>query len=92
MTKYTVELTDDEYKILSYYHNPEHWVSTLFKHRARVAIEEMFKEEIQLAVATGKIVPANKEEAILASELPAMVDVKLPAEPPGAEIPPGVDQ
>ncbi len=90
--KYTVELTDDQYKIFSYYHNPEHWVNTLFKHRARVAIEEMFKEEIQLATATGKSVPANKEEAILASDLPAMSDIQLPPEPPGAAMPPGANE
>lgn len=77
MATYTIELTDDEYQILSYYHNPEHWVTNLFLHRANVAIEEMFKEEIQEAVKTGKSVPANREEAIMKSTLPALADKEV---------------
>ena len=84
MTTYTVELTDEEYSILSYYHNPEFWVTGLFQHRANVAVEEMFKEEIQSALTTGKTVPADRDAAILASTLPALKDRVAPAGPSGA--------
>jgi len=81
MATYTIELTDEEYTILSYYHDPEHWVSGLFVHRANVAVEEMFKEEIQDALKTGKTVPADRDAAILASVLPALKDKEIPAPP-----------
>lgn len=86
MATYTIELTDEEYSILSYYHDPEHWVTGLFQHRANVAVEEMFKEEIQEALKTGKSVPADRSAAILASTLPALADKEIPTPPtiPGA--------
>ena len=86
MATYTVELTDEEYTILSYYHTPEFWVTGLFTHRANVAVEEMFKEEIQDALRTGKTVPADRDAAVLASTLPALKDKEIPTPPsiPGA--------
>ena len=87
MATYKVNLTEQEYKILSYYHDPEYWVTGLFKHRARVAIEEMFKEELQIAVQTGKSVPADKEAAILSSTQPAMADREVPSGPADAAAP-----
>ena len=84
MATYTIELTDEEYSILSYYHTPEVWVSGLFLHRANVAVEEMFKEEIQSALKTGKTVPADRDAAVLASTLPALKDREVPAAPTGA--------
>ena len=87
MATYTVELTDEEYTILSYYHTPEFWVTGLFTHRANVAVEEMFKEEIQDALKTGKTVPADRNAAILASTLPSLADRPVPEgpiAPPGA--------
>jgi hypothetical protein len=81
MATYTVELTDEEYSILSYYHTPELWVTGLFTHRANVAVEEMFKEEIQSALTTGKTVPADRDAAILASTLPALKDRAVPSGP-----------
>jgi hypothetical protein len=86
MATYTIELTDEEYQILSYYHTPEVWVTGLFQHRANVAVEEMFKEEIQAALTSGKSVPADRDAAVLASTLPALKDkvIPEPPSPPGA--------
>ena len=81
MATYTIELTDEEYQILSYYHDPEAWVTGLFQHRANVAVEEMFKEEIQDALKTGKTVPADRDAAILVSTLPALKDREIPTPP-----------
>jgi len=81
MATYTIELTDEEYRILSYYHDPEHWVNGLFQHRANVAVEEMFKEEIQQALQSGKTVPADRDAAVLASTLPALKDREMPPPP-----------
>ena len=81
MATYTIELSDEEYQILSYYHTPEFWVTGLSQHRANVAVEELFKEEIQSALTSGKSVPADRDAAILASTLPAMKDKVMPTGP-----------
>jgi hypothetical protein len=83
MITYTIELTDEEYTILSYYHNPELWVEGLFTHRANVAIEEMFKAEIQQALSTNKSVPADRDQAILQSTLTLLANQVMPTAPEG---------
>lgn len=68
----TVELTEAEAKALAWaVADPEEWVIYAAKERCRVAMEEIFRMEVQRMVDDPSVVeiPADREAVVLAATL-----------------------
>jgi hypothetical protein len=73
----TITLTEAEYKALAYVaFDPAEWVETATKGRAIAAMEEIFQEEVRVALANPKTktIPADREAVVLASTLPSAAE------------------
>ena len=73
----TITLTDAEYKALAYVAlDPVDWVQNAAQARAMAAMEEIFQEEVRVALANPKTktIPADREAVVLASTLPSAAE------------------
>jgi hypothetical protein len=72
-----VTLTPAEAKALAYVAiDPAQWAENAVKERARIAMEEIFQEEVRVALANPKTktIPADREAVVLASMLPSAAE------------------
>ena len=72
-----VTLTEAEYKALAYVAlDPVDWVQNAAQARAMAAMEEIFQEEVRVALANPKTktIPADREAVVLASMLPSAAE------------------
>lgn len=72
MTIYTIELTDAEVKAMGQVSvDVQGWVTNLVKERARIAMDEIYADEVLRMTAdpTIEAIPADKEVVVLAAEL-----------------------
>jgi hypothetical protein len=72
-----ITLTDAEYKALAYVAvDPIDWVQNAAQARAMAAMEEIFQEEVRVALADPNTtsIPADREAVVLASMLPSAAE------------------
>jgi hypothetical protein len=70
--KYEIELNEAEVKALSYVaYDPKEWIQNAASNRARIAIEEIFQQEVDRMLADPNIteIPADREAVILAANI-----------------------
>jgi hypothetical protein len=73
----TIALTEAEHKALAYVAlDPVDWVQNAAQARAMAAMEEMFQEEVKVALADPNTtsIPADREAVVLASTLPSAAE------------------
>jgi hypothetical protein len=73
----TITLTDAEVKALAYVTvDVQDWVDNAIKERCRLAMEEIFKLEVERMAAdpSVKTIPADKEEVVLAADIKSAAD------------------
>jgi hypothetical protein len=64
----SIELSDVEYKALSHVAlSPQEWVENAAKVRAQIAIEDIYKKEVERMMADPNItsIPANKYQIVM---------------------------
>jgi hypothetical protein len=72
---YTITLTDAEDKALNYVAmSGQEWINNVVHERCRVAIEEMFKDEVERAISNGETISGSKDEVILKSPLKSLAE------------------
>lgn len=72
MPSLTINLTDVEYKALSYIaYSVEEWVENVVRSRVQSAVEEIIKTEIQIKMKSGENIPSNADEIVRLSNLPS---------------------
>lgn len=88
---YSVTLTDAEVKALAVVAlDPAEWVRNAVKDRARVATDEIVRNEIARRFEAGEPIPQTKDEIVMdpkvktAAEREAERNVVAPATPPAA--------
>jgi len=72
MTTYTITLTDAEKKALEYIAlSVQDWIDNAVHNRARIAIDEIYGEEVARMTADPTItsIPADKDAVVLAANL-----------------------
>lgn len=70
-------LTEAESKALSYVaYDPQEWASNAVHERARIAIEEIFQNEVQRMLADPNTteIPADKDAVVLAANIQSAAD------------------
>jgi hypothetical protein len=70
--KYEIELNEAEVKALSYVaYDPKEWIQNAASNRARLAMEEIFQEEVARMLADPTIteIPADREAVVLAANI-----------------------
>jgi len=70
--KFTVELSDAQLKALAYVaYDPEEWIQYTISERCRIAMEEIFQQEVQRMLADPTIaeIPADRESVVLAADI-----------------------
>lgn len=75
--KFTITLTDAEAKAMSIISaDPKEWTINAVRERARLAMEEIFQNEVQRMIADPTIteIPADREAVVMAYE-PVVVEV-----------------
>jgi hypothetical protein len=71
-TTYTVELNEAQQKAMEYVaYDPAEWVSNVVYNRARMAIDEIYKAEVERMTNDPNItaIPADKNAVVLAAEI-----------------------
>jgi hypothetical protein len=84
----TITLTEAEHKALAYVAvDPIDWVQNASKARAMAAMEEIFQEEIKIALADPNVtsISADREAVVLASTLPSAAERQAAIEQQFAE-------
>ena len=72
MPSLTINLTDAEYKALSYLaYSVEEWVENVVRSRAQSATEDIVKIEVQNRMKSGETIPSNQDELVRISNLPS---------------------
>lgn len=69
---YTITLTDAENKALAYVAaDPQDWIDNAIKERCRLAIEEIFQNEVRRMLADPSIteIPADRDAVVLAANI-----------------------
>jgi len=77
--EYTVILTDTEKKAMEYItESIQDWVDNALKNRARIAIDQIYEEEVSRMTADPDItsIPADKDEVVLNADIVAMKDIE----------------
>ena len=72
MTTYTIELNDAEVKAMEYVAlSVQDWADNALKNRARIAMDEIYNEEVARMTADPAItsIPADKEAVVLAADI-----------------------
>ena len=70
--KYTIELTPSENKAMEFIAlDVQEWAENALKNRARIAIDEIYNQEVQRMTNDASItsIPADKSEVILAADI-----------------------
>jgi hypothetical protein len=70
--EYTVTLTDAQNKALAHVaYDPQDWIQNAVSERARLAMEEIFKKEVERMIADPSIteIPADRETVVLAADV-----------------------
>ena len=68
---YTIELSDVEQKAMEYIAvDIDQWVQNAIHERARLAIEEMVRDDISYRMQNGLTISGTRDEMVLASTLP----------------------
>lgn len=73
----TITLTEAEAKALAHVANdPVEWANNVVKERARLAMEDIFANEVQqmLADPTVTNIPADREAVVLAADITSLAD------------------
>ncbi len=73
MAKYTIELTEVEDKAMwSIANTPQDWIENVVKNRARKAINEIYKSEVERMTNDPDItiIPADKNQVVLDADVP----------------------
>ena len=74
----TITLTEAEAKALAHVANdPVEWANNVVKERARLAMEDIFANEVQqmLADPTVTTIPADREAVVLAADILSAAEV-----------------
>jgi len=87
---YTITLTDEEERLFRLYNDPQHWIETVFYHRANEAMKELYKLEIDKAKAGGASIPASVEDGVIASDEESMA-ARTQAMEDKLNVPEGID-
>lgn len=72
-----INLTDSEYKALSYVAvDPQEWIQNAASARANAAMQEIFQIETLKAISDPNVksIPADIDSVVLASDLPSAAD------------------
>ena len=72
MATYTVELNEAETKAMEYITaDVQAWVDNSLKNRARIAIDEIYADEVERMTADPEItsIPADKNAVVLSAEI-----------------------
>jgi hypothetical protein len=72
MNTFTVTLTDAELKALTHVaYDPQEWIDNAIKARCKIAMEEIFKSEVQRMVNDPETtsIPADREAVVLAADI-----------------------
>lgn len=76
----TITLSDAEYKAFAHVaYSPEAWVLNVAKERCRVAIEEIYRSEVDRLLEAGETVSGTKEEIVLAAPIKTAVEISTEA-------------
>jgi hypothetical protein len=70
--EYTINLTEAQNKALAYVaYDPQEWIENAVSERARLAMEEIFQEEVARMLADPSIteIPADREAVVLAADI-----------------------
>lgn len=68
MVELTVTLSDAEYKALQVIaYDPVYWIENFTKNRCAVAIDEIYRAEVDRKLNLGESVSGTKEEIVVAS-------------------------
>lgn len=85
-----ITLTEAETKALAYVaFDPQEWAENAVKERARIAMEEIFQEEVvrMLADPNTKEIPADREVVVLAANIKTAAERQAEAELNGPGLP-----
>jgi hypothetical protein len=72
MNTFTITLSDAELKALAYVaYNPQDWIENAIHERCRLAMEEIFTQEVARMMVDPSIteIPADRETVVLAAEI-----------------------
>lgn len=72
MNTFTITLTDAELKALAFFaYDPQDWMDNAVHERCRLAMEEIFTQEVARMVAdpTTTSIPADREVVVLAADI-----------------------
>jgi hypothetical protein len=72
MAEYTVTLTEAQEKALAHVaYDPQEWIQNAVSERARLAMEEIFNNEVQRMLADPNVteIPADRETVVLAADI-----------------------
>jgi hypothetical protein len=66
--EYTITLTDTEKAAMEYVaYDPQEWVESAFKERARLAIEDIVKLAVDKFLEANQTIPGSREEIVAAA-------------------------
>ena len=71
--EYKIELTDAEVRGMEHIAvDPQEWVENAMKDRARIAMEQLYNEEVEILNADPDVkkIPADRDEVIMNSKIP----------------------
>ena len=77
MNTFTITLTDAELKALAFFaYDPQDWMDNAVHERCRIAMEEIFTQEVARMVAdpTTISIPADREQVVLAADIQSAKD------------------
>lgn len=89
MHTFTVKLTDAQLKALAFVaYDPQDWIENAVYERCRVAIEEIFTQEVARMVAdpTTTSIPADREQVVLDADIKSAKDRADEQSPPLEEL------
>ena len=87
MTTLTIELTETQEKALAYVAvSPQEWAENAVHNRARIAIDEIYADEVERMTADPDItsIPADKDAVVLAANIKTAAERNAESE---AELP-----
>ncbi|CAB4171958.1 hypothetical protein UFOVP923_39 [uncultured Caudovirales phage] len=79
MNTFTVTITDAEYKALAFdVLDPQDWIENAVHERCRVAMEEIFKQEVARMLADPETtsIPADREAVVLAADIKTAAQIQ----------------
>lgn len=77
MNTFTITLTDAELKALAFIaYDPQDWIDNVVHERCRIAMEEIFTQEVARMVAdpTTTSIPADREQVVLDADIQSAKD------------------